>query len=476
MALLFNANGNRTFSLDLEGGRQWSPIDLGSSLPSGLVSPSLVYDLRRDRLVLVLDAAGRSWALEREHPSGWGQLPAIHPAPFNYGCAVYDPRRDRIWATGATGGAASDVWSVSLANPVAWDRVSTTGYRSSPLVLSTAFYDAARDRMIIMGGYGLADTGWLSEVWALDLETLAWAQLRADSDEPSGSGLLPGSIYDPVRNRMVATTGTDYYNTGSWFLWNADLWGPTTTAWNWEWPVCGYPDDFTAYCPVLRDLPLCLYDPWVDRIIVFGGYIGSLFPPVSLDDTWALTWGTPTAAQVSLVEASATPSTAHIVWQVTDRSGAVTVQRRAAGGGEWSARGTLVPDGQGRVAYHDADVVPGTRYGYRLILSGPDGPTFHAEVWIDVPVAAAAFAIAGVHPNPSRAGFRVELSLATAEPARIEVHDIAGRLLVGRDLTGLPAGAHVIELGEAARLPAGLYFVRLRQGRQVTSSTVALVR
>jgi hypothetical protein len=45
----------------------------------------------------------------------------------------------------------------------------------------------------------------------------------------------------------------------------------------------------------------------------------------------------------------------------------------------------------------------------------------------------------------------------------VSIVDVAGRLVSSRRLAGLAAGPHEVSLNEAARLPRGVYFVRIAQ-------------
>ena len=70
---------------------------------------------------------------------------------------------------------------------------------------------------------------------------------------------------------------------------------------------------------------------------------------------------------------------------------------------------------------------------------------------------------------------RDSFSLATAEPAALEVFDASGRRVAARDVTSLGPGRHHVDLGGEARFRPGLYLVRLRQsGRMLGARAVLL--
>jgi hypothetical protein len=113
--------------------------------------------------------------------------------------------------------------------------------------------------------------------------------------------------------------------------------------------------------------------------------------------------------------------------------------------------------------------VNGNESGYALVT--PSGTT-------DVPGPGAplAFALEGVRPNPA-SGDRLTISFAlpTASPARLELWDVAGRRVAGREVGSFGAGRHVVDLAFGMHVPAGLYLVRLTQGDAVRTSRVAFL-
>ena len=86
-------------------------------------------------------------------------------------------------------------------------------------------------------------------------------------------------------------------------------------------------------------------------------------------------------------------------------------------------------------------------------------------------------ALEGIHPNPCDGGMLVTFSLADRTPATLELFDVAGRRLLGREVGTLGAGAHVVRLdADGGRRAAGLYFLRLVQARRACSAKVVVAR
>jgi hypothetical protein len=101
--------------------------------------------------------------------------------------------------------------------------------------------------------------------------------------------------------------------------------------------------------------------------------------------------------------------------------------------------------------------VNGNVSGYALVT-----PAITTDVGGDSPFA---FAMEGARPNPARGGrISMAFTLPSAAPARLELMDVGGRRVASREVGSLGAGRHVVDLTDGARLPAGLYLVRLTQG------------
>jgi hypothetical protein len=90
------------------------------------------------------------------------------------------------------------------------------------------------------------------------------------------------------------------------------------------------------------------------------------------------------------------------------------------------------------------------------------------------PRSMPGVALAAPRPNPASGRPSLAITLIAGVPARLEVLDLAGRRIAGRDLSALGAGAHVLDLDEAVGLPSGIYLVRLWQGTE--QRTVRMAR
>lgn len=98
-----------------------------------------------------------------------------------------------------------------------------------------------------------------------------------------------------------------------------------------------------------------------------------------------------------------------------------------------------------------------------------------ATVGVEVPTRLE-FALGGFQPNPAVAGPNVAFVLPRAEPATLRLLDISGRQITVREVGSLGPGRHVVCLDEASRLPSGVYWLRLTQGRRSLVKRGVVVR
>lgn len=182
----------------------------------------------------------------------------------------------------------------------------------------------------------------------------------------------------------------------------------------------------------------------------------------------------PTPVQISLVSAEVSADHVTLRWYSGEAGLVASVERRTEGG-DWTAIGSLAPGGDGMLVFEDRDVVAGGRYDYRLAIATGTGIEHLGETRVDVPTQAE-LAFLGTRPSPGDGRFVLSFSVATREPARIEVLDVAGRRMLVRDLTGLAPGGHALALDESARFPAGIYLVRISQGARRVTGKAAIIR
>jgi hypothetical protein len=90
------------------------------------------------------------------------------------------------------------------------------------------------------------------------------------------------------------------------------------------------------------------------------------------------------------------------------------------------------------------------------------------------PIAVSALAIRPLL-NPACPRLEVTCDLPGAEPARVEVYDVAGRLVNRRDVPVAAAGRVTVEAGAGTSLRPGVYWVRLGQAARRPSTRMVVV-
>ena len=207
-----------------------------------------------------------------------------------------------------------------------------------------------------------------------------------------------------------------------------------------------------------------------------GGAIATWDEQQSREGVWAqrFVMDGVVAAQVSLVSVAAEPDRVLLVWHVADAlSFRATVERRSEVA-DWRPLGEASSDGTGRIEYLDRDLAAGERYAYRLAYLEDGEERQTTETWVDVP-RALALALEGLRPNPAVREITVAFTLPSAAPATLELLDLAGRRVRGREVGSLGAGRHALRLDEGPQPAPGVYWLRLTQdGRTLTTRGVVV--
>ncbi len=182
----------------------------------------------------------------------------------------------------------------------------------------------------------------------------------------------------------------------------------------------------------------------------------------------------PTANLATVVRAEGLADRVRLLWYVGSPSLSAAVYRRTADT-DWKVRSMMTTNGSGYLAYEDHDVITGTRYDYRLGIEDGGEEIFAGEVW--VVAEAPVFTLGKVSPNPAPGGaFVVEFVLSSVAPASLEFFDVAGRCAERIEVGGLGPGRHAVKIpAQGKPLPAGIYLVRLRQGKEQRTTRLAVL-
>jgi hypothetical protein len=107
-----------------------------------------------------------------------------------------------------------------------------------------------------------------------------------------------------------------------------------------------------------------------------------------------------------------------------------------------------------------------------------DQGSFTVDVPTPVPGAAAppvALALGAPSPNPATSRIGLEYTLPGTGRARLDVLNVAGRIVQHVDLGAPGPGTHLVTVQRAAGVGPGVYWVRLSQGGRRVDSKVVLV-
>jgi type IX secretion system substrate protein len=127
---------------------------------------------------------------------------------------------------------------------------------------------------------------------------------------------------------------------------------------------------------------------------------------------------------------------------------------------------SVVPDASGGCTVLWSATVGGVRDIYARNSGGP-------TTAVDPSSSPASFALRGASPNPALGQFTIAFSLVEQGDVRVDVLDVAGRLVWRRDESGLGPGSHAVR---SPVLRPGLYVVRLTQGLRLATTKAVVIR
>ncbi len=253
------------------------------TLLSGPVDPQPTWDARalhdpaRHRM-LIVDGLnpGVIWLLSLPASGApqWQRVPIQGPAPplrWN-ASAVFDSLRDRVIVFGGTtpyGHPCGDTWAISLRDTPQWSQVLPDGPPPTPRESHVAILDPIRDRMVVFDGYDRDSSRVLGDTWVLNLTGTPEWLPVAPAGTVPGPRDAVGAVYDPWADRMVVF-GRD---NATWAL---------ALAGTLRWDSLGV----TTPRPAARLAHAAVLDRARHRMIVHGGSLADAWG-TTLSDTWA---------------------------------------------------------------------------------------------------------------------------------------------------------------------------------------------
>jgi hypothetical protein len=448
---------NDVWSYPLDGTGAWTLLQPQETPPAARDWATAVFDPSNDQMVVFAGEVGDhdvndTWTLSLGATPTWRELTFADPIPppEAAAAAVYDPVGQRIiLCVGSTpSGSPTEVaWSLDLNPSPRWQVLTVLGTPPNAMGAPGVAYDSRRQRVILVDAQDFT-------AWALNLAgTPSWERI-ATSAMPASSGLLQ-CAYDPVQDRLIA----DVYTVGVFQLSLASSpaqWARLTPS--------GSPPPQSNFYPVVLD-------PARNRLLEFGGQIGSGYT----NGVFSLQWEPidhPTPVIISVVSAEVVQGLARIIWQTSSAAARFTVERSEASGA-WQTSAVVEQDGLGRITFEDPDVRAGERYGYR-VADGSSSLATASEVWLDIP-ANRELSLAAPAPNPVTRVFFTQVSLPRRSQGLVEVIGVDGRLLASQSLSTLAPGTHLLRF-DVRSVPAGLYFIRLRDAEHTIVRRFSIVR
>lgn len=278
------------FALAYEGPLAWSALGSGSPGPSPRYGQAATYDAQHHRVIVFggFDGSYRAdvWALDPTGEGTWSAIvpPNAGPDGRAYHTMVYDAARDRVVVFGGYNGSyLNDAWALELSGSMRWKELTPSGSLPSPRGGHVAVANPACDEMVIFGG---GSTGPLNDAWSLSFGGGgAWVRLNPPGTPPA-SRLRPAAGFDATRGRLVFYGGEGPGGDLS------DAWALTLCPDSPQWVQLAP----SGTVPQARSGMPGAYDTFRDRLVFFGGTETVCGPPTYLTETWCLNMGSSIAA------------------------------------------------------------------------------------------------------------------------------------------------------------------------------------
>lgn len=474
--------------------------------PSARRSSATIWDPVRHRMVMYggmrhnpFGPLGDTWALTMGATPTWSLIASGSGGRWDVS-PFYDSARDRFVFYGGTDGQfySSDLYALPLNGSTTWSQITTTGTPPAGRFGASVIYDPLRDRMVLFGGgvrCGIGCIALQNDVWQLTFAgTPTWTQIFPLGTPPPVRDYA-GTIYDPVRDRMVIMAGAGANSNGAWAL---SLSGtPTWTDLN-PWGT-----------PHATSIFQVVYDPIRDRALLFNvngsGLISALdFKLDPSQPLWSQSYPSgaflgsrdgvacrydPDDDLVLLFGGSAPSSADYDATFRLDLSGGYQLDGGGTNGsvtvgGPWcyspGATGAIIAQpNQGYKFDHWLGDASGT--SNPLDVTMDSYKVIRAEFVVattGVEETPTAFAL-DVHPNPSIGPASIDYALPRAARVRLRVFDVAGREVARLVDRVEEAGRHTASwsgTATTARARPGVYLIRFETPEGNWTRRLALLR
>ena len=197
-----------------------------------------------------------------------------------------------------------------------------------------------------------------------------------------------------------------------------------------------------------------------------------------------ITCSHPTATQVSNLSGQTGPDWAELSFTLPDEDGLAGVHvYRTIGSSDVYERVTSTPlalDGRLTYTYTDRGLTPGVTYRYALGLVQFGGGELRVGLLTLQTGGRAEFALGRPYPNPTRAGFSVDVANPAEGEASLRVVDISGRVIREIHRGYLPAGVTTLRWNgtdaRGGKVGVGIYFLRYEAGGRAATQRAVIVQ
>lgn len=253
---------------------------LGEIEPRNTSTFAFGFDEESRQVVTLNNLPRETWAYNLESGVWEQRQPSEQPNEgqsrgrrFGAGIA-YDSESDRLilFGGGAPEKTFSDTWAYDF-NSDTWESMKPSN-NPSPRAMYQMAYDSESDRVILWGGFTATDEDDV-QIWAYDYNSDVWEVLE-NANGPQQHWERGGMVYIPELDRMLLFTG---------FRELEDvLVGPET--WYYDYNTNTWTQLETETSPPPMTMYATVYDPSVEKVILFGGELTSKYAGDTTNDIW----------------------------------------------------------------------------------------------------------------------------------------------------------------------------------------------
>ncbi len=260
--------------------------------PKGELPPAashVVYDQDAGQAILFSHDLSHLWRYDYSrnawtHIEAGGRIPSMRQA----GKLIYCSADRQVLLVGGMAPDPSgsserrvaflnDTWSYDVSENL-WSEVAPTGDSPELGPLTAMVYDSSRGRVVVFSGQPDRESTVTNDTWSYDPLQNSWTALG----RPEGPLVILreySAVYVPSVDRVLLFGGADLDDPGG--ASTADLWAydPESNTWSELHPE--------GAMPAGRQLPVMVYDPWGDAVLLAGGIKQDGGTVSVLSDTWS---------------------------------------------------------------------------------------------------------------------------------------------------------------------------------------------